>query len=274
MAPSVVDTHHCTASSNRLGALYCPNEKRHTGRMPAPIQFKDIHLWRGQNPLFQGLNLTLPGGQTSALLGESGAGKSSLLELINGLLRPVSGEVHVFGGNIEEAQLDGLRRRIGYAVQGTGLFPHLSVTANISLLAELAGWPGDKIHSRVSELMQLMALPDELAQRFPHELSGGQQQRAGICRAMMLAPPILLLDEPFSGIDPVNRRDIHRRLAALIQTLGTTVVLVTHDSHEALKLSTHLVVLKAGQLVATGTPQAVLQLDDPYVRDLFELADE
>jgi osmoprotectant transport system ATP-binding protein len=238
--------------------------------MPAPIEFKNIHLKRGETPVFHGLDLSLPGGITSALLGESGAGKSSLLELINGLLRPTSGEVHVFGNPVAESELIGLRRRIGYAVQGTGLFPHLDVATNIALMAEISGWPGERVNSRVSELMELMALPADLARRYPNELSGGQQQRAGICRAMMLAPPILLLDEPFSGIDPVNRRDIHRRLTALVKAQGTTVVLVTHDSREAIKLAANLVVLKAGRLVATGPPDTVLQLNDSYVRDLFE----
>ncbi|MEE8306342.1 MAG: ATP-binding cassette domain-containing protein [Gammaproteobacteria bacterium] len=241
--------------------------------MPAPIEFKNIHLKRGETAVFHGLDLSLPGGVTSALLGESGAGKSSLLELINGLLRPTSGEVHVFGNTVTASELIGLRRRIGYAVQGTGLFPHLDVATNIALMAEISGWPAERVNGRVSELMELMALPADLARRYPYELSGGQQQRAGICRAMMLAPPILLLDEPFSGIDPVNRRDIHRRLTALVKAQGTTVVLVTHDSREALKLAANLVVLKAGRLVATGPPDTVLQLNDSYVRDLFEQSD-
>lgn len=241
--------------------------------MLTPIEFKNIHLLRGKTPLFQGLDLSLPGGMTSALLGESGAGKSSLLELINGLLRPTRGEVHVFGNPINESDLIGLRQRIGYAVQGTGLFPHLDVASNIALVAQLGAWPVERMSHRVKELMELMALPNELAGRYPHELSGGQQQRAGICRAMMLAPPILLLDEPFSGIDPVNRRDIHRRLAALVQDQSTTVVLVTHDTREALQLAANLVVLKAGQLIATGPPDTVLGLNDNYVRDLFEQSD-
>ena len=237
--------------------------------MADPIQFNNIDLSRGQNPLFQGLSLSLPGGMTSAVLGESGAGKSSLLELVNGLLRPSNGEVRVFGKPINDAKLVELRKRIGYAVQGTGLFPHLTVADNIRLLAQLTGWSVQQMSTRIAELMDLMALPEALATRYPHELSGGQQQRAGICRAMMLAPPILLLDEPFSGIDPVNRRDIHRRLAALVQAQGTTVVLVTHDSNEALNLADHLVILRAGQLVAAGPPDSVLASDDLYVQDFF-----
>jgi len=241
--------------------------------MPEPIEFENIHLSRGETVLFKGLDLSLPGGVTSALLGESGAGKSSLLELINGLLLPASGEVRVFGQPVGESELTGLRRRIGYAVQGTGLFPHLDIAANIALVAKIIGWPDARMDNRIKELMELMALPEELAQRYPHELSGGQQQRAGICRAMMVAPPILLLDEPFSGIDPVNRRDIHRRLSALVQAQGTTVVLVTHDSREALQLAANLVVLKAGRVIAAGPPETLLRLDDSYVRDLFEQPD-
>ncbi len=241
--------------------------------MPEPIEFENIYLSRGETVLFEGLDLSLPGGVTSALLGESGAGKSSLLELINGLLMPASGEVRVFGQPVGESEINGLRRRIGYAVQGTGLFPHLDIATNIALVAKIIGWPDARMGNRIKELMELMALPEGLAQRYPHELSGGQQQRAGICRAMMVAPPILLLDEPFSGIDPVNRRDIHRRLSALVQAQGTTVVLVTHDSREALQLAANLVVLKAGRVIAAGPPETLLRLDNSYVRNLFEQPD-
>jgi osmoprotectant transport system ATP-binding protein len=242
--------------------------------MTDPVEFKNISLRRGETALFDGLDLTLPGGQTSALLGESGAGKSSLLELINGLLTPTNGAVHVFGQSVADADLVALRRRIGYAVQGTGLFPHLDISDNIGLVAQLEGWQGTRVTDRISELMDLMALPAALAKRHPHELSGGQQQRAGICRAMMLAPPVLLLDEPFSGIDPVNRRDIHQRLTILTRDQGTTVVLVTHDSREAIKLASHLVVLRQGRLIASGPQEAVLNQQDSYLKSLFEQTDD
>ena len=242
--------------------------------MQAPIEFQNISLQRGDFSLFDGLELTLPAGVTTAILGESGAGKSSLLELINGLLTPTRGTVLVFGEPVATQNPVVLRRRIGYAVQGTGLFPHLTTAANIGLVASLEGWPPAKIGVRIGELMELMALPIELKDRYPHELSGGQQQRAGICRAMMLQPPILLLDEPFSGIDPVNRRDIHRRLSAMTTAHGTTVVLVTHDSREAIKLAANLVVLKTGRLIAAGARDSVLNLQDDYLQSLFELKDD
>ena len=238
--------------------------------MADPIEFRDVSKSRSGVTLFEGLTLTLPGGATSVLVGESGSGKSTLLELINGLLIPEHGEVRVFGQPLPYRDLTSVRKRIGYAVQGIGLFPHLTVHDNISLVASLAAWPRERMAERVQELMELMALSEELSARFPHELSGGQQQRAGICRAMMTGPEILLLDEPFSGIDPINRQDIHRRMTRLVEDAGTTVVLVTHDVAEALALAGHLVVVKDGHVVAAGRAAEVREASEPYVNEFLQ----
>jgi osmoprotectant transport system ATP-binding protein len=196
---------------------------------------------------------------TTAVVGSSGSGKSTLLQMINGLVRPTQGRVFVFGKPIDYACLPELRRQIGYAVQGTGLFPHLTVQRNITLLAKLASWDRERIRSRAEELMKLVDLPLDYARRYPHELSGGQQQRVGLCRAMMLNPRIFLLDEPFGALDPITRNEIHHEFLRLQQSEARTIVLVTHDLREALKLAQRLVVLDRGQVAQQGLCRDVVE---------------
>ena len=187
--------------------------------------------------------------QVTALIGRSGCGKSTLLRLLNGLEQPQRGRVHLFGAPMDYGALPGLRRRIGYAVQGTGLFPHLSVRDNITLLAQLEKWPAAEIEQRLEELMALMDIPPALQTRFPHELSGGQQQRVGLCRAMMLRPEVLLLDEPFAAIDPLTRLEIQRHMLELHRAEPVTTVLVTHDMGEALLLADYILVMREGAII-------------------------
>lgn len=205
------------------------------------------------------LSIDFPRNTITAVIGRSGCGKSTLLKLCNGLQRPDRGRVEVQGRAVDYTDLPALRRRIGYAVQGNGLFPHLTARNNISLLARLAGWSPRAIEARVAELARLTQLDVQLLGRYPHQLSGGQQQRVGLCRAMMLRPEILLLDEPFAAIDPVTRLDIHERLLALHSSEPATVVLVTHDMAEALRLAHIIVVLDAGRLVRTATREELLE---------------
>jgi osmoprotectant transport system ATP-binding protein len=187
--------------------------------------------------------------QVTALIGRSGCGKSTLLRLLNGLEQPERGRVHLFGVPLDYGSLPRLRRRIGYAVQGTGLFPHLSVRDNIALLAQVEKWPAAEIEPRLEQLMGLMDIPLGLQTRFPHELSGGQQQRVGLCRAMMLRPEVLLLDEPFAAIDPLTRLEIQRHMLELHRAEPVTTVLVTHDMSEALLLADHIVVMQDGAII-------------------------
>ncbi|MEE4277563.1 MAG: ATP-binding cassette domain-containing protein [Halieaceae bacterium] len=203
-------------------------------------------------PVIRDLSLSFPAACVTAVVGASGCGKSTLLKLCNGLHRPSSGVVRVFGKPIDYARLPELRRRMGYAVQGTGLFPHLDARSNIELGARLLSWPPERRAQRVSELAALMRLDEALLERYPHQLSGGQQQRVGLCRAMMLRPEILLLDEPFAAIDPITRVDIHDQLQELIAAEPVTVVLVTHDMREAMKLASHVVVLRDGRVAHQG----------------------
>ena len=195
------------------------------------------------------LSLDFPEGCITAVIGPSGCGKSTLLKLCNGLVQPDTGEIRVFGTALDYARLPPLRRKVGYAVQGTGLFPHLTVLENISLLAVLEGWQARDIELRVAELLALTQLEPLHLSRYPHQLSGGQQQRVGLCRAMMLRPAILLLDEPFAAIDPITRIDIHEQLLILHEAEPTTAVLVTHDMREALRLAQHLVIMDEGCVV-------------------------
>jgi osmoprotectant transport system ATP-binding protein len=238
--------------------------------MASIIEFNGVTKRYGSTSVFDALELGIEEHAIAAVVGKSGCGKSTLLQMVNGLIVPDEGTVRVFGEPIARNELTRLRRRIGYAVQGIGLFPHMRTERNIGLLGELEGWPRDRLASRVEELMSLMGLEPPLKERFPHELSGGEQQRVGICRAMLLAPEILLLDEPFSGIDPVSRQEIHARLLELLGRQPTTVLMVTHDMEEAARLATHLVVLAEHGIVQSGTAREVG--DHPanaYVADLF-----
>jgi osmoprotectant transport system ATP-binding protein len=224
----------------------------------------------GKELALRDVDLQFADGVTTAVVGASGSGKSTLLQLINGLVRPSAGAIHVFGKPIDYARLPELRRQIGYAVQGTGLFPHLTVERNITLLASLVGWPAERIRGRAQQLVSLVGLPWDYAVRFPHELSGGQQQRVGLCRAMMLNPPIFLLDEPFGALDPVTRQEIHKEFLRLQASEPRTMVLVTHDLREALKLAQRLVVLDRGRVAQHGPCQEIIDAPaDDYVRTFF-----
>ena len=188
-------------------------------------------------------------GVTTAVVGPSGSGKSTLLKLINGLIRPTSGRVSVFGQPINERELSSLRRRMGYAVQRVGLFPHLTVEENIGLPTQLACWQSETRAARVHELMHMVDLDDSYLNRYPHELSGGQAQRVGLCRALVLDPSVLLLDEPFGALDAETRRDVQGEFLRLQKQKPRTTILVTHDLDEARRLAQRIIVLSRGKVV-------------------------
>ncbi|MDH3217804.1 MAG: ABC transporter ATP-binding protein [Candidatus Krumholzibacteria bacterium] len=207
----------------------------------------------------ENITVTIEDNATTAIVGPSGGGKSTLIQLINGLVRPDRGRVVVFGEPIDYNDLPRLRRQIGYAVQGTGLFPHMKVWDNITLLAKLADWDRSKTIKRAECLMDLVDLSRSLKDRYPHELSGGEQQRVGLCRAMMLNPKIFLLDEPFAALDPITRDEIHGEFLSLQKSEARTVVMVTHDLREALRLARRLVILKNGMIIQENTREQVLR---------------
>ncbi len=203
------------------------------------------------------LDLTLLEGTTTALIGPSGAGKSTLLRLLNGLHRPDSGEVLFRGAPLLPAELPALRRRMGYMVQGGGLFPHLDAAGNVALVARFLHWDEARIAARVAELAELARLPRAALTRTPARLSGGQAQRVGLMRALMLDPEVLLLDEPLGALDPVTRFGLQADLREAFARLKKTVVLVTHDLSEAGFLASRAVLLRGG-LIAQDAPVAEL----------------
>lgn len=220
------------------------------------------------------LSLELAKLHTTAIVGESGSGKSTILQLINGLVQPEQGLIYLDGQALDYQGLAAIRRRMGYAVQGAGLFPHLTVRDNVALVARLEGWSDAEVAERMTELFELLNLAPEFEDRYPTSLSGGQQQRVSLCRAMMLNPPLLLLDEPFSALDPITRRGIYEEFLRLQAAERRTIVLVTHDINEALKLAQNIVILKEGVVVQQGSVAEVRESPgDDYVKGLLSLTE-
>jgi len=217
------------------------------------------------------ITLSFPENVTTAIVGPSGSGKSTLLQLIIGLVVPDGGQIHVFGEEIDYNRLPQLRRHIGYAVQGTGLFPHLTVEGNITLLARLENWKKSRIKQRATDLMNLVNLPSDYVNRYPHELSGGEQQRVGLCRAMMLQPKIFLLDEAFGALDPITRNEIHEEFLHLQEHEPSTIVLVTHDLKEAIKLAERIVILNQGRIEQIGSSDEIIEYpESDFVESFFQ----
>jgi osmoprotectant transport system ATP-binding protein len=221
--------------------------------------------------LLRDVSLRLEAGTTTALLGRSGSGKTTLLRMVNGLVRPTSGEVLVAGKSVETENPVALRRGIGYVIQETGLFPHMTVERNAGMALELAPQP-DSSKASVAELlrktMKMVGLDfDEFRSRYPWQLSGGQRQRVGLARALVADPAVLLMDEPFGALDPLTRAEMQTMLRELLERVGKTVLLVTHDLDEALYLASRVIFLHEGQVVADLPQAEVLQSDNHHVRD-------
>jgi osmoprotectant transport system ATP-binding protein len=209
------------------------------------------------------LNLQVQRGETLVLLGRSGSGKTTTLKLVNRLLTPSGGEVWVNGAPTAATDVIRLRRSIGYVIQDAGLFPHYTVERNVGIVPRIEGWTAERIHLRVAELLQLVGLEASLATRYPHQLSGGQRQRVGVARALAADPAILLMDEPFGALDALTRDQLQREFLSLQQRLGKTVVLVTHDLREALRLASRIALMESGRLVTVLSPQEFLRSNDP-----------
>ena len=206
------------------------------------------------------------------LLGESGCGKTTTLKMINRLIEPTSGKILVDGEDTSTVEGVKLRRSIGYVFQGIGLFRHFSVAENIAVVPRLLRWDNRKIASRVDELLMLVGLsPEDFLHRLPDELSGGQKQRVGVARALAAEPRILLMDEPFGALDPLTRDTLQIEFKRLQQRLGLTVVMVTHDMTEALLMGDRIVVMRHGEIVASGTPGEMMKSSrHPYVEMLMK----
>jgi osmoprotectant transport system ATP-binding protein len=237
------------------------------------IEFRDVEYrisTMDARPILSGVSLDIHQGETIALLGRSGSGKTTMLKIINRLRACTSGNILVEGRNLLEWDAIRLRRRIGYVIQEVGLFPHLTVEENVSLVPGLEKWPAARIKERFAEVMQLVGInPAEFAARYPRELSGGQRQRIGVARALAADPAILLMDEPFGALDPVTRAELQHEFLALARRVSKTIVLVTHDVREALLLGTRVVLLDAGRIVAEASPRGFLQLEQPVARQFI-----
>ena len=222
------------------------------------ISLKNITAAYGNKDVLMHFNLEIARGEFVMLIGPSGCGKTTALKLMNGLLRPKEGSVVVNGNDLSRTDLTALRRNLGYVVQETGLFPHLTIEKNISYVADLSRKKDSKaIQNRVTQLLQLVELPEEIRRRYPDELSGGQKQRVGIARALMNSPEILLMDEPFGAVDEITRRRLQEEIGKIHRQQGETIVFVTHDIDEALRLGTRIVVMDAGRIIQDGTPEEI-----------------
>ncbi|HKP85166.1 MAG TPA: ATP-binding cassette domain-containing protein [Blastocatellia bacterium] len=235
------------------------------------IEFRSVSLSVGDKPLVSDVSFEILRGETLVLLGRSGSGKTTTLKLINRLLEPTGGEVRVEGKPTVEWDAIHLRRKIGYVIQETGLFPHFTVERNIALVPRLEGWPEDRTRERVTNLLRLVGLaPEVFATRFPRELSGGQRQRVGVARALAADPPVILMDEPFGALDPLTRAELQREFARLAQALKKTIVFVTHDIREAFALASRIGLFKDGRLVVLASPDEFTLSDDAEARAFIE----
>jgi osmoprotectant transport system ATP-binding protein len=232
--------------------------------MPPAIEFRDVSLSTGGRSILSGINLAIEAGTTTAILGRSGSGKTTLLRLVNRLVAATGGAVLVDGRDVAGVDLVRVRRGIGYVIQETGLFPHLTVARNVTMVPELEGRPRSGFPAMVNELLTMVGLePVQFAKRYPAQLSGGQRQRAGLARALAAGAPILLMDEPFGALDPLTRAEMQEMLVALLACLRSegqpkTVLLVTHDLDEALYLASRIVLIEAGRVVADLPPHEFL----------------
>ncbi|EPD5896269.1 glycine betaine ABC transporter ATP binding protein YehX [Escherichia coli] len=234
------------------------------------IEFSHVSKLFGAQKAVNDLNLNFQEGSFSVLIGTSGSGKSTTLKMINRLVEHDSGVIRFAGEEIRSLPVLELRRRMGYAIQSIGLFPHWSVAQNIATVPQLQKWARARIDDRIDELMALLGLESNLRERYPHQLSGGQQQRVGVARALAADPQVLLMDEPFGALDPVTRGALQQEMTRIHRLLGRTIVLVTHDIDEALRLAEHLVLMDHGEVVQQGNPLTMLTRPaNDFVRQFF-----
>ncbi|HVT05746.1 MAG TPA: ATP-binding cassette domain-containing protein [Thermoanaerobaculia bacterium] len=241
--------------------------------MAWPVAIEGVSVAKASGLILDGVTLSVGSGESVALIGRSGAGKTSALKLVNGLVMPTSGSVRVDEQPLTPANLVERRRRIGYIVQGVGLFPHRSVLANIGTVPSLLGWPAPRIEAAARTLLDRLEIPfDHFAHRFPSQLSGGEQQRVGIARALIFEPEVLLCDEPFGALDPLIRRELQQLLLEIRRQRPMTMLFVTHDLPEALRMAGRVVLLDAGRVMADFAAADIEKVSHPLVRRFVESA--
>lgn len=224
------------------------------------IEFIDVNKNFGEYHIIKNLSLKIEKGKITVIIGSSGCGKTTTLKMINKLILPTSGKIYIDGEDISQKDTIKLRRNIGYVIQQTGLFPHMTVKENIELIAKIENIDKNKINTRTKELMKMINLDyDIFSERYPLELSGGQQQRVGVARAFALNPAIILMDEPFSAVDPISRRQLQDELIAIQKKLEKTIVFVTHDIQEAVKIADKICLLNNGEIMQYDTPENIVK---------------
>ena len=239
------------------------------------IKFENICKFYDGAAAITDLNLHIQQGELLVLLGPSGSGKSTVLKIVNRMTSHDAGQIFFNGREINSFNIQDLRRRMGYAIQSVGLFPHRTVAHNIATVPKLLGWDAQRVQARVNELLKLLAMdPEQYASRYPHQLSGGQQQRVGVARALAADPDVLLMDEPFGALDPVTRAALQLALKKIHRATGKTILFVTHDIDEALLLATRIVLLNHGLIAQVGTPLELLQRPaNEFVADFLGRSD-
>ncbi|AHF82266.1 ATP-binding protein [Rhizobium leguminosarum bv. trifolii WSM1689] len=239
------------------------------------IEIRNVTKRYGAATVVDDVSMSVEKGEITVIVGTSGSGKSTLMRMINRLVPITEGEIFVGGQNVMDVPVTELRRKIGYAIQGHGLFPHRTVAQNIATVPQLLDWDSARIAKRVEELLGLFNLdPASFADKYPHQLSGGQQQRVGVARALAAEPELLLMDEPFGALDPVIRGKAQDDLLAIQKQFGTTVILVTHDMDEAFHLGNQIAVMSEGRLLQCSTPEKILtEPADPFVQQLTGTSD-
>lgn len=224
------------------------------------LKFEHVSkIYKGKKRAVNDLNFEIKRGEFICFIGPSGCGKTTTMKMINRLIEPSEGKIYVEGTNVLKTDPVELRRKIGYVIQQIGLFPHMTIEQNISLVPKLLKWPVEKRRERAKELLNLVDMTPDYLERYPHELSGGQQQRIGVLRALAADQPLILMDEPFGALDPITRDSLQSEFKKLQRKLGKTIVFVTHDMDEALKLADRIVIMKDGSVVQFDTPDEILR---------------
>ena len=254
---------------NFFAVMLCYSE---VGPMKTAIEFRNIKKTYGEKVVMERFNLSVEKGEFVTIIGSSGCGKTTALKMVNGLIQPTSGDIFVDGENIRNKNQTLLRRNIGYAIQGSVLFPHMTVEQNIAYVPNLLNKRNkEKTKSAVSKWMKIVGLSEDLKHRYPSELSGGQQQRVGIARALAASPDILLMDEPFGAVDEITRGQLQTEMKRIHQQTGITVLFVTHDISEALKLGTKVLVMNNGKIEQFAKPEDLLRTPaTEFVKELVK----
>ncbi|HEV2009688.1 MAG TPA: ABC transporter ATP-binding protein [Candidatus Limnocylindria bacterium] len=225
----------------------------------ATVEFRDVTKRYADQAAVDRLSLTVPAGKICILVGPSGSGKTTSLKMVNRLIEPTSGAILIDGHDVTTEEPTQLRRRIGYVIQQVGLFPHQTIAENVATVPRLLGWTTQRIDARVAELLALVGLdPARYAKRYPAQLSGGERQRAGVARALAAEPPVMLMDEPFGAVDPIVREHLQSELLRIQRDQGTTVLFVTHDIDEAIRLGDRVAIMRDGRLIQYAPPGELL----------------